>query len=148
TDGEDNDMLAELAQRARLPTVATNAVHYARPKQWRLATTVAAVRARSSLDDMDGWLPPASTAHLRCGAEMAARFIRYPGVVARAAAYGRECAFDFSLVAPELPPFDVPHPHTPAAWLRLLTSVGAARKYGSYDEMPHAFHQIEHELKI
>jgi error-prone DNA polymerase len=148
TDDEDNDALAEAAQRVRLPTVASNAVHYARPKQWRLATMVAAVRARSSLDDMDGWLPPASTAHLRSGAEMAARFARYPGAVDRAAGYGRECAFDLRLVAPDLPPFDVPGRHTPASWLRVLTRVGATRRYGSYDEMPHAFHQLDHELKI
>ena len=148
TDDEDNDALAEAANRTRLLTVASNAVHYARPKQWRLATMVAAVRARSSLDDMDGWLPPASTAHLRSGAEMAARFARYPGAVDRAAAYGRECAFDLRLVAPDLPPFDVPGSHTPASWLRVLTRVGATRKYGSYDEMPHAFHQLDHELKI
>ena len=148
TDDEDNDALAELAGRARLPTVASNAVHYARPRQWRLATTLAAVRARSSLDDLDGWLPPASTAHLRSGAEMAARFARYPGAVERAAAHGRDCAFDLRLVAPDLPPFDVPEQHTPASWLRLLTRVGATGKYGSYDEMPHAFHQIEKELKV
>jgi len=147
-DSEDNDALAELAGRLRLPTVATNAVHYALPKQRRLATVLAAVRARSSLDDLDGWLAPASTAHLRSGAEMAARFARYPGAVARAAEYGRDCAFDLRLVAPDLPPFDVPSPHTPASWLRLLARAGAAAKYGSYDEVPHAFHQIEHELVV
>ena len=148
TDSEDNDVLAAAAQRLRLPTVASNAVHYATPKQRQLATVLAAVRARSSLDDLDGWLPAAGTAHLRSGAEMAARFARYPGAVARAAAYGRECAFDLRLVAPDLPPFDVVKGHTPASWLRHLTRVGAARRYGSYDEMPHAYHQLEHELKI
>jgi error-prone DNA polymerase len=148
TDSEDNDALTALAERLRLPTVASNAVHYATPKRWRLATVMAAVRARSSLDDMDGWLPSASTAYLRSGAEMAARFARYPGAVARAAGYGRECAFDLRLLAPGLPPFDVPSPHTPASWLRLLTRAGATSRYGSYDEVPHAFHQLEHELRI
>ena len=32
---------------------------------------------------MDGWLPAAGAAHLRSGAEMAARFARYPGAVER-----------------------------------------------------------------
>jgi error-prone DNA polymerase len=148
TDSEDNDALAGVAQRVRLPTVATNAVHYATPKQRRLATVLAAVRARSSLDDMDGWLPPAATAHLRSGAEMAARFTRYPGAVARAAAYGLECAFDLRLVAPDLPPFEVQDPYNPASWLRELARAGAIRRYGSYDEVPHAFHQIDKELRI
>ena len=68
-----------------LPTVATNNVHYATPGRRRLATALAAVRARRSLDEIDGWLPAAGTAHLRSGAEMARRFAAYPGAVARAA---------------------------------------------------------------
>ena len=148
TDAEHNDALAALAQRTRLPTVATNAVHYATPRRRRLATAIAAVRARSSLDDLDGWLPPAATAYLRSGAEMAARFARYPGAVDRAAGYGRDCAFDLRLVAPDLPPFDVPAGHTPASWLTELTWHGATRRYGSFAEYPIAFDQIEHELKI
>ena len=82
-DDDRNDALAELAARAGLPMVATNNVHYATPGRRRLATALAAVRARRSLDEMDGWLPAAGTAHLRSGAEMAAGSPRYPGAVAR-----------------------------------------------------------------
>src|SRR5581483_1243936 len=87
TETECNDALAELAHDAGLPVVATNGVHYATPDEYPLATALAAVRARRGLDDADGWLPVAGAAHLRSGAEMAARFeARYPGAVARAAA--------------------------------------------------------------
>ncbi len=75
-------------------------------------TALAAVRARRSLDEMDGWLPPAATAHLRSGEEMARVFARYPGAVARAAQLGAECAFDLNLVAPKLPDCEVPAGHT------------------------------------
>ena len=86
TDTEVNDALAGLAADAGLPTVASTAAHYATPARFPLATALAAVRARRSLDEADGWLPPAGTAHLRSGAEMAARFdARHPGAVARAA---------------------------------------------------------------
>ena len=37
--------------------VATNNVHYATPARRPLATALAAVRARRSLDEIDGWLP-------------------------------------------------------------------------------------------
>ena len=40
--------------------VATNNVHYATPARRPLATALAAVRARRSLDELDGWLPAAS----------------------------------------------------------------------------------------
>jgi error-prone DNA polymerase len=147
-DTERNDQLAALAAAHGLDTVATSAAHYATPSRHRLATALAAVRARRSLDEMDGWLPAAATAHLRSGAEMAERFARWPGAVERAAALGRECAFDLQLVAPDLPPFDVPGSHTEASWLRELTWLGAAIRYGSYDERPGAYHQIEHELAV
>ncbi|HEU0090068.1 MAG TPA: error-prone DNA polymerase [Pseudonocardiaceae bacterium] len=147
-DTERNDGLAALAEAEGLAIVATTAAHYATPSRHRLATALAAIRARRSLHDMDGWLPAAGTVHLRSGAEMAHRFARWPGAVERATALGRECAFDLHLVAPDLPPFDVPAGHTEASWLRELTWLGAATRYGSYDERPVAYHQIEHELAV
>ena len=77
-DQQANDTLAGLAEQARLPLLATNAVHYATPPEHRLASALAAVRARRSLDELDGWLPASDELHLRSGAEMAARFARYP----------------------------------------------------------------------
>jgi error-prone DNA polymerase len=146
---EHNDALAELAIRVGLGTVVSTGAHYATADRFPLATALAAVRARRSLDDMDGWLPPAATAYLRDGAEMAARFEhRYPGAVARAAAIGRECAFDLELITPALPPFPVPDGHTEASWLRELTRRGVAVRYGSYAEHPRAGEMIEHELRI
>ena len=107
------------------------------------------MRARRSLDDADGWLPPAGTAHLRSGAELTARFEhRHPGAVARAAAFGRECAFSIRLVAPNLPPFPVPPGETEVTWLRELTWRGVAKRYGSHAEYPEAVHMISHELAI
>ncbi|MBX6357435.1 MAG: error-prone DNA polymerase [Micromonosporaceae bacterium] len=147
-DDERNDALAALAADAGLPTVATNNVHYATPGRRRLATALAAVRARRSLDEMDGWLPAAATAHLRSGAEMAARFAAYPGAVARAAAYGEELAFDLKLVAPKLPDYDVPEGHTEMSWLRKLTMDGALERYGPPEANPEAYHQIDRELKM
>ncbi|MGH9106425.1 MAG: PHP domain-containing protein, partial [Acidimicrobiales bacterium] len=89
-----NDALVELACRCGADVVVTNNVHYHRLGRGRLASAMAAVRGRRSLDDMDGWLPASAAAHLRSGAEQARRFARYPGVVERAAALGAEAAFD------------------------------------------------------
>jgi error-prone DNA polymerase len=145
-DDERNDALAALAERFGLPTVATGNVHYAKPGGYRLATALAAVRARRSLDEMAGWLPAAGVAHLRSGDEMAARFRAYPGAVARAAAYGAELAFDLDLVAPNLPVRKVGAGHTEMSWLRHLTEQGALARYGARAGNPDAYRQINHEL--
>jgi len=145
-DDERNDALAELALDRGLPTVATTNAHYHAPPRRRLATALAAVRARRSLDDMDGWLPAAATAHLRSGEEMERRFGGYDGAVARAAALGEELAFDLQLVAPNLPDYPIPEPgHTEMSWLRKLTLDGARNRYG---DDPKALEQIHHELKM
>jgi error-prone DNA polymerase len=149
TDTERNDVLATLAHDVGLSVVATNGVHYATPDGYPLSTALAAVRARRGLDDADGWLPATGAAHLRSGAEMAARFEnRYPGAVARAAALGRELAFELRLVAPELPPFEDGSGRSEAELLRELTYRGAAERYGSFSEYPEAIAMVEHELAI
>ncbi|MEO6988250.1 MAG: PHP domain-containing protein, partial [Aquihabitans sp.] len=135
TDSVRNDALAELAVRSGVGCVATNNVHYADPSQRQLATALAAVRSRRSLEDLDPWLPAAATAHLRSGAEQHRRFARYPGVVELAAEIGRAAAFDLALMAPSLPPFDCPtgpggRPVTEMEHLRQLTEVGGRRRYG------------------
>src|SRR6266540_3726013 len=149
-DSARNDALVRLAAAADVEVVAANNVHYAAPGRRRLATALAAVRARRSLDELDGWLPAAATAHLRSGAEQAARLARYPGVVVRAAELGRALAFDLQLVAPELPDFPVPAGHTEMSWLRELAERGAARRYGprGAERVEGAWRQIDHELAM
>ena len=149
-DSARNDALVQLALRVGVEVVATNNAHYDTPARRPLATALAAVRARRSLDDIDGWLPASAGAHLRSGAEQARRFARYPGVVERAAALGLECAFDLSLVAPQLPPFPCPPGHDEMSWLRVLTEQGAERRYGprGAERVPGAYAQIDHELAL
>ncbi|RIJ76377.1 error-prone DNA polymerase [Nakamurella silvestris] len=148
TDDEDNDALAALAADRGLPVVATTAAHYATPDGNRLAAAMGAVRARNSLEEAEPYLPAGPGAHLRSGAEMAELFERYPTAVPTAARIGLECSFDLTLVAPELPPFDIPDGHDDNSWLRELTLRGALDRYGSPQDNPKAYRQIEKELAI
>ena len=56
-DSARNDALARLAVKVGVQPLASNNVHYATPSQRMLATGLAAIRSRRSLDDIDGWLP-------------------------------------------------------------------------------------------
>jgi error-prone DNA polymerase len=150
-DDARNDALAELAARCRVGVVASNNVHYAAPGDGaRLAQTLAAVRARRSLDEMVGWLPATGTAHLRSGREMAARLARFPGVREQTVELARACMFDFAVVAPKLPDWPVPHGHTEASWLRHLVALGARQRYGppGREKTPGAYAQIARELDV
>jgi error-prone DNA polymerase len=149
-DTARNDALALLAAEWGVDAVATNNVHYATPAGFRLATTLAAIRARRPLAELEGWLPSAPSACLRGPAEQLRRFARWPGVVARAGELGLACAFDLRLVAPRLPDFPVPAGMDEQSYLRELVTRGALERYGPpHDErVPGAWKQIAHELEV
>ncbi|HVX69692.1 MAG TPA: error-prone DNA polymerase [Mycobacteriales bacterium] len=146
---ERYDVLTMLADEADLPVVATTAAHYHGSVRRPLATAMAAVRARRSLDEIDGWLPAWADAHLRSGAELVTRFARWPGVVETAARIGAELAFPIRLIAPRLPPFPAPDGQDEMTYLRRLTMRGAEKRYGPRGKQTErAYARIEHELAV
>jgi error-prone DNA polymerase len=149
-DDERNDALAELAAAADVATIATSNVHYAAPGDARLAQTLAAIRARSSLTEMDGWLTASGGSFLRSGEEVAARLSRYPGIMERTVELAQACSFDFTVVAPRLPDFPVPAHHTEATWLRDLVRRRVPDRYGppGAERVPGAHEQIARELDV
>lgn len=147
-DDEHNAALAGLASRFGVDVIASTAAHFAAPDRGRLAAAMAAIRARQSLEQAAGWLAPRGGAHLRSGDEMARLFAGHPEAVTAAADLGEQCAFELRLIAPQLPPFDVPDGHSEDSWLRELVMAGAARRYGPQAAAPAAYAQIEHELEV
>lgn len=147
---ERNAQLAALATDIGAPLVATTNAHYANPKDAELAQALAAIRANSTLEEMDPWLDATSAKHLRSATEMMYLHRAYPHAVSKAAEIGQELAFDLALVAPNLPPYPVPEGHTEASWLRELTMRGALERYGPREAETEkgAYAQIEHELRI
>ena len=147
-DDERNSALADLAPRFGVGVIASTAAHFAAPDRGRLAAAMAAIRARQSLEEAAGWLAPLGGSHLRSGAEMARLFAQRPEVVTAAADLGEQCAFELALIAPRLPPFDVPEGHTEDSWLRELVMLGAAKRYGPQAGAAAAYTQIERELEV
>jgi len=150
-DDERNDALYELGISTGTAVIATGNVHYASPRGARLAQALAAVRARRSLDEMDGWLAASGAAYLRSGPEMARRLRRYPGVRERTVELAADCAFDFHVIAPKLPDFPVPESYpTEASWLRHLVEIRAPERYGppGAERVEGAYDQIARELDI
>ncbi len=144
-----NDALVQIALQAGTEVVATNNVHYATPARRPLATALAAVRSGRSLDEVDGWLPAGSFAHLRSPPEQLRRFARWPGAVERTVEIASACAFDLKLAAPCLPDYPVPTGHTEMSWLRELVRGGTAVFYPrSHRHHERAMRQIDYELSV
>ena len=130
--------LASIAAACGVPTVATTGAHFAAPDRGRLAMAVAAVRARTDLDTIEGWLPGVGGAHLRSGDDDAPA-ARHPGAIDNAVGIAADCAFELGLIAPQPPPFDVPDGYTENSWLRELTMRRARRRYGTPAQHPDAY---------
>lgn len=145
-DSSHNDRLAALAAERGLRIVATGNVHYATPAQHPLHTALSSVRARRSLDEMDGWLPASGSAHLRSGTEMAERFHRYPGAVENTVMIADELSFELRTAKPDLPDQEVPEGHTPMSWLRELVWAGAPER--RVELTPANRKRIERELEV
>jgi len=150
-DDQRNDLLAEVAMRLKIDTVATNNVHYAHRHDADLSEVLAAIGGRKSLDTADGFRPATDLRHLRTPDEMANRFARYPGAVERAADLGASLAFDLDLLEPELPDYPMPGSFTTEdEYLAHLAYEGARTVYpGSEDGIdPRARRRLEHELGV
>ncbi len=150
-DDVRNDVLAEVAARLTIPTVATNNVHYDEPTEADLSEVMAAIAGRRTLDEQDGYRPATDERYLKSPTEMGLRMARYPGAVERAAELGKNLAFDLNLVAPGLPDFPMPgHFQSEMEFLRHLTFEGAKKVYGdgAGGIEPTAHARLEHELGI
>jgi len=145
-----NDVLAELAIRYDVALVATNNVHYATPDAFARANVLSALRARQSLEEMEGWLNASPLAHLRSDAEQRRRFARWPGVVDQAGELAVALAFDLRLVAPNLPPFATPAGMDEQSYLEVIVAEGATKRYGTREaeRVAGAWRQIDHELAV
>ncbi|GHH27265.1 PHP domain-containing protein [Streptomyces lanatus] len=149
-DGPRKAAVHAVAERWRLPVVATNAVRYAAPRNARLAATLTALRRRANLDTAVGELPPAPAAHLRSAAEMRILMSRYPEAVASAVDLARSSVIDLRKLRPQLPDFEVPAGHTTDSYLRHLAEEGCTRRYGPRTDpaAEAAWKQLDYELSV
>jgi error-prone DNA polymerase len=107
---------------------------------------MAAVRAGTSMEKMQQWIPASPAAYLRSGAEQALRFARYPGAVERSVEIAGELSFSLKKVTPGLPKSLCPEAHTPMSYLRFLVEQAVPRRYPSASEQ--TWQRIHKELDL
>lgn len=147
--------LAVLAERAGLPTVVTNEVHYADPGSHRLQDVLVCIRHGATLDEARELLLPNAEYRLKSGAELARIGEALPDErsqrawaagMARAAAIGAECRLDLDFERYRFPGFTVPEGETPFSYLYQLAHEGLRRRYRPITKQ--AVNQLAHELDI
>jgi DNA polymerase III alpha subunit len=157
--GPDDDWLvaelAELAERAGLPTVVTNEVHYADPDGHRLQDVLVCIRHGATLTEARELLLPNAEFRLKTGAELAAIGADLPDErsrraweagMARSAAIGQACRLELGFERYRFPGFTVPKGETPFSYLYQLAHDGLLRRYRPVTKQ--ALKQLTHELDV
>ncbi|WP_166971807.1 error-prone DNA polymerase [Brevibacterium atlanticum] len=145
-DDERLRHLGDLAERTRLPIMASNTVHFATRARWKSAQVRASVRSRLSLDELSGWLPATANARIHTGEEMLARFPRQ--ALENAVRIGRECSFVLGSARPDLPKAPMPDDGDGEAYLRGLIAERGRQRYGPRTEHPRAWEQLDREMDM
>lgn len=142
-----SQQLGLLAKQADLPLVATTAARAADLRSLRKSHVLRAIQMQGSLSQVEPFLE-AFLPILRSAADMVQIHKYHPEAVTNAAQLAGEIAFDFRLLAPQLPVGQVSAGETETAWLRKCAYEGAKLRYDSRAENRKAWETIDHELKI
>jgi DNA polymerase III alpha subunit len=147
--------LAALAERAGLPTVVTNQVHYADPGGHRLQDVLVCIRHGATLDEARELLLPNAEYRLKSGAELARIGRALPDDrsrraweqgMSRAGSVGSECRLDLDFERYRFPGFTVPEGETAFSYLYQLAHDGLRQLYRPITKQ--AVNQLAHELDI
>jgi DNA-directed DNA polymerase III PolC len=126
--------LMQLAEELKLPLVATNNVHFIRPKYHRIHRILTAIRSNTTL----GTLPPKSTISpqgwLKSPQEMRQLFRQLPHACDNALRIAHQCQLELELGKYYFPPFSLPEGETPYSYLCKLCFKGVAKRYKPLSE--------------
>jgi error-prone DNA polymerase len=144
-----NLQLVRIAQRCRLPYVATNAAVYATGDDALVADVLACVRDGTTIAQARAAnkLRPNAEFHLKPPAAMRRLFAEYPQALAGSVEIAQRCAFRLERLAGQFPLFPVPEGSSPQRYLRKLVYEGAARRYATPLET-RVERQLEYELGL
>jgi error-prone DNA polymerase len=139
--------LAELAQGAGAPMVATNDVLYHGPERRPLQDVLTCIREGCTISEAGFRLEANAERHLKTPAEMARLFERWPAAVERTVEIVERIGFDLGDLKEEYPDEPVPPGKTAMEHLTDLTWEGAARRYptGVPDKVAD---QLREELRL
>ncbi len=121
--------LAALAQRVRVPLVATQDVLYHHPDRRPLADVMACIRLGTTIERAGLALAPHGERHLKSAAETARLFRAYPAAVSASLEIVAQVGFSLDQLAYEYPDEPVPPGRTADEHLAVLTWEGAAARY-------------------
>ncbi len=139
-------LLAELADRFKLPLVASNGPCYATNNERPLLDAFTALRHHCTLDEAGDKLQINSQCYLKGEGEMRALFADMPHAIDETCRIADRVEFTLENLGYEFPTYPVPAGHSQDSFLREQTMIGARRRYGTVSSKTKR--QIIKELRL
>jgi error-prone DNA polymerase len=141
-----NRSLIELAERLRLPLVATQGARFAQAHDKPLFDVLTAIRHHTTLDAAGSRLAPNRERHLKSAACMARLFPDRPRALVHAWELAQRLAFTLDDLGYRFPEFPAPPGETPASYLAEVTWSAARARFRPLSARAQA--QIQKELEL
>jgi error-prone DNA polymerase len=145
-DETRNQAAMEIAQRLRLPLLATNGVCYAHPQQRQLLDVFTCIRNHRTLSTAGRLLSRNAERYFKSSAQMTRLFSDIPEAVANTEVLSSRLQFTLGDLGYQFPKYPVPDGETQMSFLRRLTREGMIDRYGPHHEK--AQKQIARELAL
>jgi error-prone DNA polymerase len=146
-----NQAAIRIAQRLRLPLLATNGVRYASAYDREILDVFTAIRNHTDLDHAGRLLTVNNQRHLRNAVEMTDKFADLPQAIANTVALSERLEFELNDLGYEFPRYPVPEGETMDSFLRRRTAEGVMRRYGARHNrkfLEKAQKQVDYELAL
>jgi error-prone DNA polymerase len=135
--------LAELAAEQGIPRVATNNVHYANMKDYKIKELLNAIGQNTSVTQLAGYRTVEQ--YLKSPREMIKLFHDFPDAIAMTEEISSRCNLEMELGKPHFPRFEIPQGENSSSYLSKLAYDGARRKYPTLTK--HITERLEMELE-
>jgi error-prone DNA polymerase len=119
--------LADFAAEQRIPVVATNNVHYADMKSYKIKELLNAIDQNINVSQLKGYRTVEQ--YLKSTKEMTKLFDDLPDAVAMTEEIAASCNLELELGKPRFPKFEIPGGESCSSYLSKLAYDGARRKY-------------------
>jgi DNA polymerase-3 subunit alpha len=142
-----NEALIKIAQKHKIPLIATNDIHYVKPEDAEAQDVLMSIQTDKRLGDQDRLTMKTDDFSLRPSEQMIKDFKHVPEAIDNTQEIVEKCNFEFELDKIQLPQFDIPDNKTPEEYLKELCQKGLEKRQFN-KPLQEVLERLDYELGV